>query len=87
MPPRNISIGPTFPAMVKKQSNDNRSYFEFDVMREAFKRWVEEDKVPEDQWRPRATKLVRIVTGDDYVDPNMVEWIVRSKSSTPADEE
>ncbi|MDX8437653.1 hypothetical protein RFN25_30070 [Mesorhizobium abyssinicae] len=22
-------------------------------MREAFKRWVDEDKVPEDQWRPR----------------------------------
>ncbi|TPI22452.1 hypothetical protein FJW07_03000 [Mesorhizobium sp. B3-1-9] len=67
------------PAMVKKQSNDNGSYFEFDVMREAFKRWVDEDKVPEDQWRPRATKLVRIVTGDDYVDPNIVEWIMRKK--------
>ncbi|TGT36788.1 hypothetical protein EN812_31575 [Mesorhizobium sp. M4B.F.Ca.ET.169.01.1.1] len=63
--------------MPKQPTNDNASYFEFDVMREAFNRWVDEDKVPEDQWRPRATKLVRIVTGDDYVDPNVVEWIIR----------
>jgi hypothetical protein len=75
----NISGDSALPAMVKKQSNDNGSYLEFDVMREAFKRWVDEDKVPEEQWRPRATKLVRIVTGDDYVDPNLVEWIMRKK--------
>ncbi|MBZ9863379.1 hypothetical protein [Mesorhizobium sp. CA12] len=67
------------PAMVKKQSNENGSCFEFDVMREAFTRWVDEDEIPEDQWRPRATKLVRIMTGDDYVDPNVVEWIMRKK--------
>ncbi|MET3522202.1 hypothetical protein [Mesorhizobium abyssinicae] len=63
--------------MPKQPINDNASYFEFDVMREAFNRWVDEDKVPENQWRPRATKLVRIVTGDDYVDPNVVGWIIR----------
>lgn len=71
--------------MVKKQFNDNRSSFEFDVMREAFKRWVDEDKVPEDQWRPRVRKLVRIMTGDDYVDPNMVEWIIRKSPAADRD--
>ncbi|MDG4874186.1 hypothetical protein P9273_03615 [Mesorhizobium sp. WSM4935] len=63
--------------MGDEPTNDNNSYFEYDVMRGAFQRWVDEDKVPEDQWRPRATKLVRIVTGDDYVDPNIVEWIIK----------
>ena len=63
--------------MAKQSTNDNSSYFELDVMRGAFHRWVDEDSVPEDQWRPRATKLVRIVTGDEYVDPNIVEWIIR----------
>jgi len=61
---------------MRKPSNDNASYFDFAVMRKAFNRWTVEDKVPEDQWRPRATKLVRIVTGDEYVDPNLVEWII-----------
>ena len=65
--------------MTKQPSNDNGTYFEFDVMRAAFQRWVDEDKAPEDQWRPRATKLVRIMTGDDYVNPNMVEWIIRKE--------
>ena len=48
-------------------------------MRAACQRWVDEDKAPEDQCRPRATKLVRIMTGDDYVDPSIVEWIIRKK--------
>ena len=48
-------------------------------VRAAFQRWVDEDKAPEDQWRSRATKLVRIMTGDDYVDPSIVEWIIRKK--------
>ena len=65
--------------MPKQPLNDNASYFEFEVMRGAFQRWVVEDKVPEDQWRPRATKLVRIVTGDEYVDPNIVEWMISNK--------
>ena len=65
--------------MAKQPSNRNGSYCEFDVMPAAFQRWVDEDNAPEDQWRPRATKLVRIMTGDDYVDPNMVEWITRKK--------
>lgn len=73
--------------MVKRQFDDNGSYFESDVLREAFKRWVVEDKVPEDQWRPRATKLVRIVTGSEYVDPNMVEWIIRIKSRSAEDDQ
>ncbi|RAZ90400.1 hypothetical protein DPM33_12800 [Mesorhizobium hawassense] len=63
--------------MTKKQSKDQIPAFELDVMRTAFRRWVVEDNVPEDQWRPRARKLVRIMTGDDYVDPNKVEWIIR----------
>lgn len=57
----NISDGKSCEPMPKQPTNDNASYFQFDVMREAFNRWVDEDKVPEDQWRPRATKLVRIV--------------------------
>lgn len=65
--------------MAKQPSNDNGTYFEFDVMRAAFQRWVDEDKAPEDQWRPRAAKLVRIMTGDDYVDHSIVEWIIRKK--------
>ncbi|WP_036258686.1 hypothetical protein [Mesorhizobium sp. WSM3224] len=64
---------------MRNPSNDNTPYFEFEAMREAFNRWVVEDKVPEDQWRPRATNLVRIVTGDEYVDPNLVEWIIHKK--------
>jgi hypothetical protein len=63
--------------MAKRPTDDADSCFEFSVMRCAFKRWVDEDKVPEDQWRPRAKKLVRIVTGQDHVDPNIVDWIIR----------
>ena len=54
-------------------------------MRAAFQRWVDEDKAPEDQCRPRATKLVRIMTGDNYVDPSIVEWIIARSPGAEGD--
>lgn len=65
--------------MAKTPSRESVSAFECDVIRQAFLRWVAEDNVPEEEWRPRAAKLVHIMTGNETVDPNMLDWIVRKE--------
>jgi len=53
------------------------SAFDCDVLRSAFKKSVFEDGIPEDQWREYAAQMVRDFTGNETVDPDLVEWIVR----------
>lgn len=57
------------------------SAFDCDVLRSAFKNSVFEDNIPEDEWREYAAQMIRDLTGDDTVDPDLVEWIVRSSQN------
>ncbi|AZO11202.1 hypothetical protein EJ074_20495 [Mesorhizobium sp. M3A.F.Ca.ET.080.04.2.1] len=63
--------------MAKAQPRGDITAFECDVIREAFRKWVVEDNVPEDQWRERARRLVHTMTGVEDIDPQMLDWIVQ----------
>lgn len=54
------------------------SAFDCDVIRKAFKAWVIEDHIPEHRWGDSAALMVRSMTGQDEVDPGMLERIVRN---------
>ncbi|MER8430071.1 hypothetical protein [Mesorhizobium caraganae] len=49
-----------------------------DVLRGAFVKAVIEKNIPEDRWRDEAALLIRHYTDSDDVDPNLLEWIIRT---------
>jgi len=53
------------------------SAFDCDVLRSAFKKSVIEEKIPEDQWRDYAAKMVREFAGHARVEPELLDWIIR----------
>ena len=53
------------------------SAFECDFLHSAFVKSLVEERIPEDQWRAYATLLIADLTGNDDVDPEFLEWIVR----------
>ncbi|TGT91250.1 MULTISPECIES: hypothetical protein [unclassified Mesorhizobium] len=63
--------------MAKAHSHNSISAFDCDVIREAFRSWVIEDKIPEHEWQERAKGLIHTLTGIEDLDPDMLEWIVR----------
>ncbi|BCH11948.1 hypothetical protein MesoLj131c_62060 [Mesorhizobium sp. 131-3-5] len=48
-----------------------------EILRSAFLKEVHERDAPESQWREMAIQLVRSYTGQNEVDPNMLEWLIR----------
>ncbi|RWD23049.1 hypothetical protein [Mesorhizobium sp.] len=65
--------------MAKAHTRDSISAFECDVIRQAFLRWVAEDNPPEEHRRPAVKHIVRIMSGNETVDPDMLDWIVRKE--------
>jgi hypothetical protein len=63
--------------MPQIRSNEAISAFDCEVLREAFRKSVIEDNIPEDQWRDRALLLVRELTGAEPTGPAMLDWIMR----------
>lgn len=51
------------------------SAFDCDVIREAFKKSVIEESVPE--WRDHATALIRAFTDVEEIEPALLDWIAR----------
>ncbi|MFK0693226.1 hypothetical protein ACFX5Q_34675 [Mesorhizobium sp. IMUNJ 23033] len=62
--------------MARAQRN-SVSAFDCDILREAFRKSVVEDHIPDDQWRDHAALLVRAWTGSEVIDPDLLDWIVR----------
>lgn len=56
---------------------DHISAFDCDVIHNAFRTWVLEEKIPEDRWRGSAAQMIRDFTGVPDVDPELLDWIVR----------
>jgi hypothetical protein len=63
--------------MDNNQSSDAISAFECDILRNAFRTSVIENKIAEDEWQGYAALLVRNFTGNEDVDPALLAWIVR----------
>ena len=59
------------------RDSDSISAFQCDVVREAFRKLVVEAKIPEDRWRDIAEQMIRDVTGELSVDPDLLERIMR----------
>ncbi|RVA25094.1 hypothetical protein EN935_24950 [Mesorhizobium sp. M7D.F.Ca.US.004.03.1.1] len=51
------------------------SAFEFDILREAFRKSVTELKIGEQHWPEQARKLYRAMA-DGEPDDNMIAWII-----------
>ena len=62
--------------MVQDQRNFV-SAFECDILREAFRKSVVENGIPEAQWRDLATALTRTFTGLEGIEPALLDWIVQ----------
>jgi hypothetical protein len=58
------------------QSFDAISAFDCDILRNAFRTSVIENKIAEDQWQGYAALLVYDFTGNEDVDPALLAWIV-----------
>lgn len=56
------------------------SAFDADILRTTFQKAVVEENVPEDKWRELATTLIAAYTGSPNIDPQLLDWIVRSES-------
>ncbi|RWF62652.1 hypothetical protein [Mesorhizobium sp.] len=53
------------------------SALDADVIRTTFLKEVHESKVPESEWQDLARRLVEAYTGQQDVDPKLLEWIVQ----------
>ncbi|OWK21498.1 hypothetical protein AJ88_24115 [Mesorhizobium amorphae CCBAU 01583] len=53
------------------------SAFDCDILRSAAQRAIIEGEIPESQSREYAAQIIRDLTGDDQIDPDMLDWIVR----------
>lgn len=55
------------------------SAFDCEILRSALRRAITEGEIPESQSREYAAQMIRDFTGDDEVDPDLLEWIVREQ--------
>lgn len=53
------------------------SAFDCDIIREAFRKSVIEENIPEDKWRSVAARLISEFTDSDDVDSDLLDWILR----------
>ncbi|MDG4899679.1 MULTISPECIES: hypothetical protein [unclassified Mesorhizobium] len=53
------------------------SAMDAEIIKSVFHKEVREKKTPESQWRDFAAQLVQSYTGSQFVDPDMLEWIMR----------
>lgn len=51
------------------------SAIDAEIIKSAFQK--ESRGLPKSQWREYAEQLVRSYTGSEFVDPEMLEWIMR----------
>ncbi|TIX43741.1 MAG: hypothetical protein E5V40_02025 [Mesorhizobium sp.] len=58
------------------KARDSISAFECDVIRQA-SCCGDEDNPPEEQRRPAVKHIVRIMSGNETVDPDLLGWIMR----------
>lgn len=63
-------------ALINSDSNPI-SAFDCDVIREAFRKSIVEENVPEDRQRDHAAAFVRAWTGTEVTDQSILDWIVR----------
>lgn len=54
------------------------SAFDCDILRSAFRKSVVEKRIAQREWRMHATLLARELTDLDEIDPDIVDWIVRT---------
>ena len=59
------------------QPGNQVSSFDCDILRSTFVKTVIEANIPEDRWRTEAALLIRDLTGSSFIDPELLEWIVR----------
>jgi hypothetical protein len=53
------------------------SAFDGDILRSAFRKSVIEERIPEDRRQSHALLLVRELTGNEHVEPDVLDWIMR----------
>ncbi|PAQ08437.1 hypothetical protein [Mesorhizobium temperatum] len=63
--------------MAEDHSDFRISAFECDVLRNAFKKSVIDESIPEYRWRSHAMLLVRELTDHEHVDSEALDWLVR----------
>ncbi|WP_192355539.1 hypothetical protein [Mesorhizobium mediterraneum] len=63
--------------MAEDHSDSRISAFECDVLRNAFKKSVIEESIPEYRWRSHAMLLVSELTDHEDVASDALDWIVR----------
>jgi hypothetical protein len=64
--------------MADDHSAGEISAFECDILRSAFRKSVVERRIAQREWRMHATLLARELTELDEIDPDIVDWIVRT---------
>lgn len=63
--------------MAQNPSDFGISAFECDVLRNAFKKSVIEENIPQYRWRSHARLLVSELTDHEHVDSDALDWLVR----------
>ncbi|MBZ9763394.1 MULTISPECIES: hypothetical protein [unclassified Mesorhizobium] len=63
--------------MDNDHSADVISTFDCNILRDAFRTSVIENRIPEDQWHGYAALLIRDYTGNSDFDSALLAWIVR----------
>ena len=53
------------------------SAIDAEIIKSTFQKEVRAKGLPESQWREFAMELVQTYTGAQFVDPDMLEWIIR----------
>lgn len=54
------------------------SALDAEILRNAYRKAVIEENVPEDRWRDYASQLIRDYTGAKAVDAELLDWVVRN---------
>ncbi|WP_292349624.1 hypothetical protein [Mesorhizobium sp.] len=63
-------------------SRDKVSSLDSDILRNALRRAIDEEQIPESRWRDFAAQMVRDFTGFETVDLDFVEWILNGSMAT-----
>ncbi|MFK0691999.1 hypothetical protein ACFX5Q_27885 [Mesorhizobium sp. IMUNJ 23033] len=63
--------------MDNDHSADMISTFDCNILRDAFRTSVIENRIPEDQWQGYAALLIRDYTGNSDFESALLAWVVR----------
>lgn len=55
------------------------SALDAEILRNAFRKAVIDESVPEDRWRDYASRMIRDYTDVKSVDAELLDWIVRKQ--------